>query len=200
MSLSLHHAFMPHSLPDQKTQNEIVMNRNCPVLEYPETVNLKYLIRPREPLRVRDAHKYNGCLSPCVIIPPTQLLLPLEGILDLHKLSAVQKLVGCCPKQRVNSVPQKVELLTDNSRFSAIICQTSQLFTSSFCSLLQTPVKRNSNMGTKPRLSFLRHLPKNTHNKIKNPSIPTVWAHNSFANSTVDSNTVGAREEDMIWL
>lgn len=53
MLFSLHHAFMPHSLPDQKTQNEKVMNRNFPVLEYPETVNLKYLIRPSESLRVK---------------------------------------------------------------------------------------------------------------------------------------------------
>lgn len=133
MSLSLHHAFMPHSLPDQKTQNEIVMNRNCPVLEYPETVNLKYLIRPREPLRVRDEHKYNGCLSPCVIIPPTQLLLPLEGILDLHKLSAVQKLVGCCPKQRVNSVPQKSGTA---DRQQQILCHNLSNFTTLYFKFL----------------------------------------------------------------
>lgn len=70
------------------------------------------------------------------------------------------------PKQWVNSVPQKVELLTDSSKFSAILCQTLQLFTSSFCSLLQTPVKRNLNMRTKLRQSFLRYRPKNMHNRI----------------------------------
>lgn len=127
-------------------------------------------------------------------VPPAQLLLPLEGVLDLHRLSAVQKLVGCCPKQQVNSVQQQVELLTDNSRFSAILYQTLPFFTSSFCSLLQTPVKRNSNTGTELRLSFLGYLPKKMLNNIKNPSVPKVWAHSSFANSTVDSKTVRARE------
>lgn len=157
MLFSLHHAFIPHSLSDQKTQNEKVMNRNSPVLEYPETVSLKYLIRPSEPLRLKNTYKNNECLSPCVTILPIQL--PLEGVLDLHRLSAVQKLVGCCPKQWVNRVPQKVELLTDSSKFSAILRPTLQIFTSSFCSLLQTPVKRNSNTGTKPRLSLLKYLP-----------------------------------------
>lgn len=66
-----HHAFIPYSLPDQKTQNEKVMNRNFPVLDYPDTVSLKYLMRPSEPLRVRDAYnEYNGCLSPCVTDNP----------------------------------------------------------------------------------------------------------------------------------
>lgn len=134
MLFLLHHAFIPHSLPDQKTQNEKVMNRSFPALEYPETITLKYLIGPSEPLRVKDTHnKYYGCLSPCVTILPIQVLLPLEGVLDLPRLSAVQKLVGCCPKQWVNSAPQKVELLTDSSKFSAIFCQTTlQFFTSKF--------------------------------------------------------------------
>lgn len=125
MSFSLHHAFMPHSLPDQKTQNEKVMNRNFPILEYPETLSLKYclgLVNPWE-LKIHRTSTmdvsplgWQSCLSSCCFL--------LEGVLDLHRLSAVQKPVGWCPKQWVNRVPQKVE-----TRQQQFLCHSLSNFT-----------------------------------------------------------------------
>lgn len=58
MLFSLHYALTPHSLLVQKTQNEDrkAMNRNFPMLEYLETIGLKYLIRSSDPLRLTEMH------------------------------------------------------------------------------------------------------------------------------------------------
>lgn len=113
------------------------MNRIFPMLEYLETIGLKYLIRPSDPLRLTEMHTTSLTDTPLHFCD--SLHLPSGCFLwkefqSLHRLTAVQKFVGCCPKQPSNSIPRKVEELAnklDNSMSAgspAILCQTFGLY------------------------------------------------------------------------
>lgn len=124
---------------------------------------------------------------------------------SLQRLTAVQKLVGCCPKRWGNSVPWKAEDLANRqqqvSTFSHetlwdfIVLYFKLLFSST-----STSEKEFRTQEQNQDFSFLRGLPKNMHSKIKNPSIPKGWAQDSFADCIVDSKSEGARKGDMICL
>lgn len=162
-----HHAFIPHSLPDQETQNK-VMNRNFPVLEYLETVSLKYLMRPNEPLRARDTYTasttdvsplvWQPCLSSCCFLwkeywtcTGCQLSRSLQAAAQSNRLTLYHKKWNCW-KTAANVLLYSVELYNPLLLFLFPLTNT---------------VKRNSNTGTKPRLSFLAYLPQNMHNNLK---------------------------------
>ena len=105
---------------------------NFPMLEYLETIGLKYLVRPSDPLRLTKMHTASPVDMPlhfCDDLHLPSCCFLWKEFQSLHRLTAVQKLVGCCLKQWHNSVPWKVDKLANRQRqVSRFSCDTLSNF------------------------------------------------------------------------